>query len=524
VSVDTIAALATAPGRGALATVRVSGPDAIGICSKLFRGRHDLSSLPGGRAVAGWISAAQDDLDEVVVTLFRAPKSYTGEDLVEVSCHGGPAAGYVLEALVQAGARPAEPGEFTKRAFLNGRIDLSQAEAVAAVIAARGRAAHRAALRLLKGQLREQLEPVYDELLSHLARMEAHIEFPDDLEEGHLRVREGYFVDGTAGDGGDVSMEIGPPTAAEVSALRSRLSRVLDRAGRSDILSNGFRCVLTGAVNVGKSSLFNRLLGRDRAIVTEEPGTTRDVLEGTLELDGIPVTLVDTAGLRMPSSRSEAEGTKRSVQEREGADLILEVRDASRPADRPANREEGPPGHGVSRDDATDGVDDTGAGPRRILLLNKIDLGIHPSWQIGSVGDTEPAPIGGGATRGGEPGTPESRRAAVDAAAVLVERQVPRLHVSAKDGSGIRQLRNEIAKHLDEAPGEEILLSLRQREALRHAVDTLASAVRGLRAGQLPELVSFELSEAAREVGGLLGRDASDELMDAIFSQFCIGK
>jgi tRNA modification GTPase len=520
VSADTIAALATAPGRGALATVRVSGPDAISICSKLFRGRHDLLSLPGGRAVTGWISSGQEDLDEAVVTLFRAPKSYTGEDLVEVSCHGGPAAGYVLEALVQAGARPAEPGEFTKRAFLNGRIDLSQAEAVAAVIAARGRAAHRAALRLLKGQLREQLEPVYHELLSYLARVEAHIEFPDDLEESDTRVREGYLVGANGGDGGDAATEDGPPTVTEVSALRFKLSHVLDRAGRSDLLSTGFRCVLTGAVNVGKSSLFNRLLDRERAIVTEEPGTTRDVLEGTLELDGIPVTLVDTAGLRMPSSRSEAEGTRRSVEEREGADLILEVRDASRPADW----EECPPDDTPTYNEAVDRAGESGGGPRRILLLNKIDLGIHPSWQSESAEDPRRVPVGEGATPGAEPDSSEAREPRAGAPAIVVERQVPCLHVSAKDGSGIPELRNEIAKHLEDAPGEEILLSLRQRKALRDALDNLAAAARGLRAGELPELVSFELSEAARQVGGLLGRSASDELMDAIFSQFCIGK
>lgn len=488
--------------------VRVSGPEAVSIVSKLFRGRRSLDSLRRGRVAKGWIAVGEADVDEVLVVVFRAPKSYTGEDLVEISCHGGPAAGYVLEALIDSGARPAEPGEFTKRAFLNGRIDLTQAEAISAVVAARGRASHRAALRLLKGQLREQLEPVYNDLLSHLARLEAHIEFPEDLEDDDPKVRDGYYA---YEDGATASRR--PPTPRELSSLGSILSRILAQAGRSDLLSNGFRIVLSGPVNVGKSSLFNRFLNRRRAIVTEEPGTTRDVLEGTVELGGIAVTFVDTAGLRPPSSRSEAEGTKRSVEERMGADLLLEVRDGSSPADLDDVPESGSP----ESDDFE---------PGRILVLNKIDLGLHPSWkehldrkasQDGhgvSCGETVPS-VSGSTAR------PFSLQAPT---ALSTESWLEALEVSATTGAGVDTLQETIARRIKEAPAEEILLNLRQRKELRGAAENIASAVTSLGEGELPEIVSCQLNEAALALGSVLGRNPSDELMDAIFSQFCIGK
>jgi tRNA modification GTPase len=296
------------------------------------------------------------------------------------------------------------------------------------------------------------------------------------------------------------------------------VSGILAQAGRSDLLSSGFRCVLSGPVNVGKSSLYNRLLERNRAIVTGEPGTTRDVLEGTLEIGGIPVTLVDTAGLREPTSRPEVEGTRRSMMERESADLLLEVRDASQPAGRQEQ---------IQGKDRFEGAE---AGTRRLVLLNKVDLGIDPSWEdvmSRSGGELHSDALDverDGAETGPGHGTGASPLRAIHVTGNLQEESIPVLAVSALDGTGIGALREEIARHFREAPGEEILLNLRQRTALQNAVDNLASAGRSLRQGELPEIVSFELGEAAREVGGILGRDPSDELLDAIFSRFCIGK
>jgi tRNA modification GTPase len=456
---DTIAALATAPGRGALALVRVSGPFALGVCDALFRGRSPLAGTAGGRAKTGWIIRGGEELDQVVATVFRSPKSFTGEDLVEISCHGGRSAGYVLEALVDAGARPAEPGEFTKRAFLNGRLDLTQAEAVAAIVDSSGRAAQRASLRLLKGALRERLEPVYTEVIGLHARTEAGIEFPEDLEENGARLREGFLADEA---GGRMDRILG---LEEVEGVRDRVRGIGEQAGRSDLLESGLRCVFSGPVNVGKSSLFNRLLGRDRAIVTVEPGTTRDVLEGAIEIDGVSVTLVDTAGLRDSTSLSEEEGTRRALAERESADLILEVRDGSRDAGRQRPFPGGETGVPV------------------VAVLNKADLGIHRSW-----------------SRGGA------------------------IEVSAAECRGMGDLLRAIGIHLDAAPSQEILLTLRQRGALERAERSLDAAADALRGGGLPEIVSFELAEASRALGGILGREPTEGMLDAIFSRFCIGK
>ncbi|MBU1700246.1 MAG: tRNA uridine-5-carboxymethylaminomethyl(34) synthesis GTPase MnmE [Candidatus Eisenbacteria bacterium] len=465
VPTDTITAIATAPGHGAVAIVRVSGPRAIYLCDDLFRGRKKLADLPGGRAVTGWITDGDEELDEVVVTLYRSPRSYTGEDLVEISCHGGPSAGYILNALIGYGARPSRPGEFTKRAFLNGRMDLSQAEAVAALINSCGRAAHRAALRLLKGRLRERLEPIYEEGLMIQSRLEAAIEFPENVGDDEPRIREGYFAEVSGGRG-----EEHPPTSIELTRLREQVEALHRQAGRSDLLLSGYRCVLAGTVNVGKSSLFNALLNRDRAIVTEEPGTTRDTLEGILEVEGIPVTLVDTAGIRSPSSRSEAEGTRRSREERQSADLVLEVLDISQSPEAKLT--------GAHKNE-TEKAD-------TLILLNKSDLPWHPEW---------------------EKHQPEDA-----------------LAVSARTGAGMDQVREAIAKRLRGAPHEEILLSLRQREDLARAARHLSVAGNLLENKELPELISYEIGEAVQSFGGILGRDPSAELMETIFSRFCIGK
>ncbi|MBD3335133.1 MAG: GTP-binding protein [Candidatus Eisenbacteria bacterium] len=386
-----------------------------------------------------------------------------------MACHGGIAAGLILEALVGAGARPARPGEFTQRAFLNGRIDLSQAEAVAALVAARSQAAHRAALRLLKGHLGERLDPLLEDLIGMRARLEAHIEFPEDMEgegeTGERRVREGFW----ASPGGDRE-PAEPVQAGEARRLVERIDEILRQAGRSRLLESGLRCVLSGPVNVGKSSLFNAILDRERAIVTEEPGTTRDVIEGTLEVGGIPVELVDTAGLRMPESLSEAEGTRRSDLERRSAALVLEVRDASRP-----------PGEQPLL---------TGDGPERVVVLNKCDLGVHPAWESGEF----QAGLGG-----------------------------PIL-ASALKRTGITKLLDEIRARVAEAPADEVVLNLRQRAVLGEARERLAAAADALESGELPELVSFELAAGAQAIGEILGRDASAEMLAAIFQQFCIGK
>jgi tRNA modification GTPase len=492
---DTIVALATARGIAALAVVRVSGPEAIPLCEKLFHGRSPLSEVPGGRAVTGWLRVGAEDLDQVVATVFRAPHSYTGEDLVEITCHGGAVAEDVLAALRQAGARPARPGEFTKRAFLNGKLDLSQAEAVATLIGARGRAARRAAVRALRGGLREWVEPAYERALAQLAAVESRIEFPEDVE-----TPEGPDVGFLAGEDGR-PVPGAPPSARELRGLAATVGRLVERVGRSDLLRRGFRCVLAGPVNVGKSTLFNALLGRDRAIVTEEPGTTRDVLEAEVELDGVPVTFVDTAGLREPRSQAEEEGTRRTLAEMVSADLVLQVRDGSLPAeDTETGGQPGTPFPVGSEDGSqagdcrqrrpgdqspTGGLPGREQGVPQILVLNKADLGIHPSW------------------------APWRRQGVV---------------VSARTGEGLEELLSRVEDFLGEAPEEEILVSARIQSRLEDAREALLRAARGLESDGLPELVAADLSDAVRFLGDILGRNVGDDLLEEIFSTFCIGK
>ena len=312
---DTIAAVSTATGRGAIGIVRLSGPQALAIVAQVFR-PAGLPRLPEDSHVIhyGHIVDPADGqtVDEVLVGVMRAPRTYTREDLVEVNCHGGPVAQRsVLRLLVRLGARLAEPGEFTRRAFLNGRIDLAQAESVASIVAARSSGALRASLRQLEGGLSERLRMVRRELLGQLASIEATVDFSDeDVDELDWgRVAEG------------------------LSAASADLVRLLDTAFLGRVLEQGVRTAIVGKPNVGKSSLLNALLMRERAIVSDVPGTTRDTVEELMEIGGIPIHLVDTAGMRSGGDHVEQLGVQRSLKAMEQADLVLAVMDLAQPWD-----------------------------------------------------------------------------------------------------------------------------------------------------------------------------------------------
>lgn len=305
---DTIAALSTPFGEGAVAVIRVSGPQAITTAGKIFRGRCPLDKVPPGRVQLGRIEVEGAVIDEVLLTVFRAPHSYTGEDVVEISGHGGVVvAQSVLRAVMISGARPAEPGEFTQRAFLNGKMDLTQAEAVMDLISARGEASARAAAGQLQGRLGRVIEKLREETLSALAHLEAFIDFP---EEG-------------------IDPESGRALLERVEGLSGAVTRLLSTADEGRMLREGVRLVLYGEPNVGKSSLLNLLLGYDRAMVSAIPGTTRDTIEENLTLRGIPFRVIDTAGLRETSDPLEAEGMRRTRQHLEQADVAIRVMDAS---------------------------------------------------------------------------------------------------------------------------------------------------------------------------------------------------
>ncbi len=331
---ETIAAISTPTGEGAIALIRISGPESIAVADRVFRGKRKPSELqshvqhlgevvvvaggadPGTASVGhaldqpGSAPPATTTLDLVVVSVHRTPHSYTGEDLVEISCHGGVlVTARVLEVCLQAGARAARPGEFTERAFLNGKMDLTQAEAVIDMIRARTDLALRSATEQLQGRLGEAITAIRDELIALLAQIEASIDFPDE----------------------DVAPEDAGRLRARLDRVRHSLGELLATAERGRIMREGVRVVIYGPTNAGKSSLLNRLLGYERAIVSEIPGTTRDTIEEVINLRGIPLRLLDTAGLRQSDDQLERAGMERTERSLGSADLLIHLADASAP-------------------------------------------------------------------------------------------------------------------------------------------------------------------------------------------------
>lgn len=452
---DTIAAIATPSGRGAIGIVRVSGPAAIAIAERLFHGRRPATEIAAGTFAHGWIEAEGERLDEVLCLVMRAPASYTGEDVVEFQGHGGPAPiARVLRAVLAAGARPAGPGEFTRRAFLNGRLDLAQAEAVADVIASAGEAAARMATAQLDGGLSRRLGELRERLAELLARLEAEIDFAEDDGVEPLR--------------GEV---LGQRLAAATDELR----RLIADAGRGRRYREGARVVIAGRPNVGKSTLMNTLLRAERAIVTPIPGTTRDVIEDAFELEGILVRLLDTAGIRSDAGEVERLGVARAREAVAGADLVLFLVDGSRP---------------LGDEDAELRAAITGP---LILVVNKCDL---------------PSVIDGEAVS-------------------ALARGAPIVRISALAGQGVGNLEAAAARALlgDAAPGEDPIVSnSRHADALartREAVNRARSAASDRLS---PEFIAADLRAALTSLGEITGETATDELLDLIFSRFCIGK
>jgi tRNA modification GTPase len=337
----TIAAVSTPPGEGAIALVRLSGPQAIAVADKIFRGKQKPSEAATHLQQFGEIVEGDRVLDQVMLSVHRAPSSYTGEDVVEISCHGGVlVTARVWETCLQAGARAARPGEFTERAFLHGKMDLTQAEAVIDLIRAQTDLALRSAAEQLEGRLGEKITRLREDLISLIAHLEACIDFPEE----------------------DIEPDVGADFLARLDQIRAQIDVLLATANQGRIFREGVRVVIYGATNVGKSSLLNRLLGFPRAIVSEVPGTTRDTIEEMVNLRGIALRLTDTAGLRSTTSDAiEEEGIARTERSLSQADLVLHVMDASAPE---PDRVENPPAHVAT-----------------IALLNKSDLPEHEDWK-----------------------------------------------------------------------------------------------------------------------------------------------
>jgi len=457
-----IAAIATAPGAAGLAVVRVSGADAIGIADGVFRASRPLAAAAGHTLHHGWaVSPAAGDtpetrLDEVVAAVFRAPRSYTGENVVELSCHGGGVpARRVLAALVRAGARLAGPGEFTLRAFLHGRLDLAQAEAVADLVHAETESAGDLALAQLAGQLSRRLAAIEERVTDAVAEVEARVDFAEDV-------------------GG---IETPPHVRDAIAGAAAELTAMLAGAPWARALREGVHVPLVGRPNAGKSSLFNALLGEDRAIVTPEPGTTRDRLSERIEIAGVPVTLSDTAGVRPAASAVEEMGVERALATLEGAPVVLWVVDRAAPF--AANG---------------DGLHERLAGRRVLVALNKSDL---------------PA------------------RTSAGEVLQLLHGPARAVEVSSLSGAGLESLRESLAELIgvDRAGGfGAAVANPRHAEALaraRAALDRAAAAAEG---GAPGEIVALELRESLAAIGEVTGRNASEELLERIFARFCIGK
>ncbi len=483
---DDIAAIATATGAAGLAVVRVSGPGALALADRVFRGATRLASVPGHTLHHGWAvepdgtSAGREParLDEVVAAVFRAPRSYTGEDTVELSCHGGSVpARRVLAALQAAGARLAGPGEFTLRAYLHGRMDLAQAEAVADLVHAETESAGDLALAQLAGALSRRIAALEERLADAAAEVEARVDFAEDV-------------------GG---VEVPAHVTAAIEGACGELTGLLAGAAWARAVREGVHVPIVGRPNAGKSSLFNALVGEDRAIVTPEPGTTRDRVSERIEVAGVAVTLSDTAGLRAATSAVEAAGVARAHAALEGAALVLWVVDGSVRFAPPE------PAFAAAL-----------AGRRVIAVLSKSDL---------------PSAVARSELEGDEPEATEARvRADIAGAGVAtLARGAARraVAVSAATGEGLDLLRAEIARALGaDSPGglAGSVANPRHADALGRSRAALERAGAAAARGEPGELVALELREALGALGEVTGRNASEELLERIFSRFCIGK
>ncbi|HET7498268.1 MAG TPA: tRNA uridine-5-carboxymethylaminomethyl(34) synthesis GTPase MnmE [Candidatus Eisenbacteria bacterium] len=461
---DTIVAPATAPGEAAVALIRVSGPAALGLAARHFRGSRSPEESPSHHILFGqFVDGRGDPVDTVLVSIFRAPRSYTGEDVVEISSHGGavvPAA--ILDTLIRSGARPARPGEFTERAFRNGKLDLAQAEAVAALVRSRSDSAARAAGATLGGALSRRVDRLDAALVALLAEVEARIDFPADAGEP---------LDAVA-------------LARRCGALASEIEEWVQGLPGARRRESGLSVVLAGPPNVGKSSLLNALVGYDRAIVSEIPGTTRDTVESSIWIEGIELRLTDTAGLRESHDPVERLGIERTASALERTDLAVVVLDRSDP------------------EASVTALGSSGSPSRPVVVAwNKADL------------------ARGRAAMGGRwAGTPLEGRT------VLAE--VETVAIAPAGAAPLRNaLRDSLPSILGGAAGDEVpATSARQEALLADALAALRRAEAGLAADESYDLIAVDLTEARRSLGEMVGRGVDQGVIAAVFARFCIGK
>ncbi|HLJ26148.1 MAG TPA: tRNA uridine-5-carboxymethylaminomethyl(34) synthesis GTPase MnmE [Candidatus Angelobacter sp.] len=447
---DTIVAIATPPGRGGIGVVRLSGPDARRIAGSMLRLNHGLE--PGRASFVDLIEPESGErIDEAVATFFAKPHSYTTDDVVEISTHGAPVVlRHVVELALAKGARLAEPGEFTMRAFLNGRLDLAQAEAVRDLIESQTLYQAKIAAQQLEGTLSRRLQPVKKTLVDLIAVMEAGIDFAED----------------------DVSVLPAKEILSRMGEVEGPLEKLRDSFAYGRVVHEGFTLAIVGRPNVGKSSLFNRLVERERAIVTASPGTTRDLVTETVALGGIPLKLIDTAGIRHSTEEAESIGIRKSYEALSDADMVVVVLDSS---------------SGVVDQDVE--LLETVKNRRALVAANKIDLTTAPLMQ------------------------PDGFEV---------------IRTSAITGEGIERLRDEILKAVSgQAGGEQetgFLTNIRHQQLVEESLTRLAAASEAVQTGIPHEMIMMDLYGALRPLDAITGETTADDILNLIFSSFCIGK
>ena len=447
---DTICALATPPGTAGLAVVRVSGPASIAVCDGLFTGSSTIADSASHRILYGWVSNGNTKIDSVTVSIFKSPHSYTGEDVVEIGCHGGAfVTDQIISALIENGARYADPGEFTRRAFLHRKLDLTQVEAVADIIHAETRVGAQTAARQLSGGFTRRLSGIREQLLSVIGLLELELDFSEEdvafVDRAHLRTLVQTVCD-------------------DVDALANS-------ARSAEVLRTGFHVAVVGFPNAGKSSLFNALLDRNRAIVSDVEGTTRDYLQETVILDGYSIHLVDTAGLRDSSDRIEVQGMALTASIMKESDLIVVINDLSKGANNSKQLTE----------DLSRAYPDS----RLLVVQNKVDLVQHA--ESGS-GDW--------------------------------------VECSAVSGIGINTLKTTLSRFAKEygASPADILVNARQAVLLRNIGSCLRSCLAGIDENVSSDLLAVDLRSCIRLLGEISGETWSPDVLDTVFSRFCIGK
>lgn len=443
----TIAAISTPPGVGGIAVIRISGREAVEIVKRVYKGKDDLKNAPSHTIHYGHITDENGEvIDEVLVSIMRSPRSFTGEDVVEIGTHGGfVASKSVLKSLIKSGAYPAEPGEFTKRAFLNGKIDLSEAEGVIDIINAKNEAAKKNALGQASGVLSKKIDEIRNNLVKLAASMQVIIDYPDEELE-------------------DITVEDIRKTAEKE---KKNIKKLVESSKRGKLFTEGILTAIVGRPNVGKSSLLNVLAGEERAIVTDIAGTTRDVIEESVDLDGVILRLMDTAGIRNTNDTVEKIGVERSYETIKKADLVLAVFDAS---------------EGMTEEDyeILEKTKDT----KRIVIINKTDI---------------------------------SENFSIDGIAV-----------SAKNGEGIEKLSDKIKQMYEWGDigksDEPVVTNMRHVAALLRAEKSLESIISGSESSVPSDILSIDLNDAIDALGEITGAVVSEDIVAEIFHNFCVGK